>query len=205
MEKPVRQIRLMIGLPSVGKSTYIEENVEKFPDYEVIAADDITKERCRKKEIEFGRRFSMDEVRDNDHDSIVLEFDEKIRKSLDRGDNIIIERTNVNLENRSHILNLVKACKKYDYKVTAVVVLPPEESVHVKRLFNRAVVEHDFRSLNDVNIMRLHPVKEGEFDHVEYIGVPPKEPLFHEYIRRLESLPELIEATKQLGNNGRKK
>ncbi len=192
MAKPQRQIKMLIGLPGVGKSTYIKEHPEQFAGYTFISLEDIILKRRDEKNRETGNSYSIDDIINSEIDSLRIVFDEKLREAVERGDNILIEAINDTPSNRQRRLQCAKNSPDYDYHSVAIVVEPPEEAEHVKRLFDRALAEGRYESLGFAQRSKMVPVGEGEFDEVIRIGVSPENPLFHEY-GDASNLKELID------------
>jgi predicted kinase len=199
-ENNIRQVKILVGLPGIGKTTYIKDHKKEFEGYTIIAVDDITEGRCAEKQKEFGRFFSTDEVRSKEEVSILAEFDSKIKAALEEGKNILIERPNVTLAKRSHLLKIIKSCKEYHYETTAIILSPPDEQKHIERLFRRAVLQGNFLSLNSVSRIPLEPIQDGEFDYIEYVGISVKKPLFWEYEKSPISLADAIKNAQDCGN-----
>ena len=188
-KKPERQIKILIGLPCVGKSTYIKEHAEEFKDYTIISIDMIAEERSK------GTGFTMEQVHNREYDSIVKEFNIRLNNAVKEGKNILIEGMNLTSEKRSARISIAKASKQYNYMSTAIIIYPPEEQRHVARLLQRSAKEHRSGAINTINILRMEPIRDGEFDHIEYIGTPPEKALFHNYNESV-NLREIIQNAK---------
>lgn len=195
--KPEREIKLLVAMPGVGKSTYAREHAKELEGYKVLSIDDVTRERYLKKNAESDRHFSMDRIRMDDDREIVEEFYRRVRKAVDNGENIIIDRCGKTVSERAMSLNIARQSDKFNYKATAIVLSPPPEEEHIKRLWRRSIMEDRFDAMNGVGIAKIEPIKEGEFDRVVQIGSPPEKPLYWQY--RLDSeFPSLL---KNSGND----
>ncbi|MEZ5691911.1 MAG: AAA family ATPase [Rickettsiales bacterium] len=200
-EKPERQIKLLVGTCGVGKSHYVCTHKQEHKGYVIISFDDILE--GLRKDISHGSGYtpSHDEVYYNKRYVIESRFVDTLKKAIRSGDNIIVDTSNYSSKSRAVILSIAKDSDKYDYKSTAVVIHPPSEEEHVKRLLFRSMVDKRFGTINTVNLREVEPIQEGEFDNVEYVGRKQKNKLFHEYEKPV-SLVETIRDAKNLGGGG---
>jgi predicted kinase len=193
-EKPEREIKLLVAMPGVGKSTYAREYAKELKGYNVLSIDDITRERYLKRNAESDRHFSMDRIRMDENHEIVEEFYRRVRKAVDNGENIIIDRCGKTVGERARSLDIAKYSDKFNYKTTAIVLSPPPEEEHIRRLWRRSIMEDRFDAMNGVGIAKIEPIKAGEFDRVIQVGSPPEKPLYWQY--RLDSeFPSLLRSS----------
>lgn len=199
-KKPERHLKMLIGLPGSGKSHYIDSHPEEFKGYTVLSLDNIIRDRCAQIEAETGSKPSIHHVIGRERKKMDSQFDEEFRQAIKRGDNILIDRVNDSTKVRLERNKLAKGSADYDYITTAIVIHPPEEDLHIKRLFRRSVRQESLGAMNYINRISMEPVKDNEFDHIKHIGTPPENPLFHEYKKPAVSMAEAIKDAACIGN-----
>jgi predicted kinase len=158
-DKPVREIKMLIGLPGSGKSTYLKENPDILEGYTFISVDGIAQERSK------GTSFTAAQIHDREYDSIINEFNSRLKNAVERGDNIFIEGVNAAQAKRENRLAGARNSNDFDYKTTAIIIIPPPEEVRLARIQRRIVEEGRFSS----NISKIEMPKKGEFDNIIYI------------------------------------
>lgn len=121
----VPYITLLVGLPGVGKSTYVNEY--KTPDSIVLSTDAIVESMCNANGITYDQGFKLF------IDQATHEYNKLLATYLAAGNDIVIDRTNLSVTSRRKILARVpKRYKKY----AAFFPIPPEEEWK-KRLASR--------------------------------------------------------------------
>ncbi len=159
-EKPIREIKMLIGLPGAGKSTYLKNNPEILKGYTFISVDGIAQERSK------GSNLTASQVHDQQYDSIIDEFNSRLKIAVEKGDNILIEGVNATLEKREKRLSGAKKSDQFNYKTTAIIVLPPSEEIRQGRIQRRIYEEGRFSSpVSEIEMPKL-----GEFDNFIYVG-----------------------------------
>ena len=93
MDKPVRHLKLLIGIPGVGKSTYLQDNAEEFEDYTIISLDHIA-QKWQDGRSGVSHLATRDDALREGRDEICKEFDDMLQQAVDSGDNILIDRSN---------------------------------------------------------------------------------------------------------------
>lgn len=178
--KPKREIRFLVGLPGVGKSTYCQEQQSTFPGI-VLSLDKIIGELRTQKEKKVGQSVTFDEIVHEQLPHAMELFNQRLREAVERGDNILLDMIHDSPLHRSQRIEIAKNSRDYDYTTIAVVINPPEEDEHVQRLINRAISSGRFNSINNAALRPIVPIQKDEFDEIIYIGEATKKPLFHEY------------------------
>ncbi len=202
-KKPERHIVVMVALPASGKTTYIK-NTKELEGYTVLSVDNIVKELRDKIHTETGEDVSMDTARMRNNDFVVEELYRRLQKAVDRGENVIIDRSSPTVVERARSLKIAKSSKDFNYKSTAVIIHPPSEGEHIDRLITRARHERRHGVLNDVGIFKMEPIGKQEFDKVIEVGTPADKPLYWEYKKAAEnpiSLVALIEESRRRGSS----
>jgi len=159
-EKPIREIKMLIGLPGAGKSTYLKEHPEILKGYTFISVDGIAQERSK------GSDLTAAQIHDQQYDSIINEFNSRLKKAVEQGDNIFIEGVNATLEKRTKRLAGARSSDQFNYKTTAIIILPPSEEIRQERIKRRIYEEGRFSS----PISEIEMPQHGEFDNLIYIG-----------------------------------
>lgn len=206
MANNTRQIKILFGQQGAGKTTYVQEHKDDFSGYTIISVDEIWDKTRAEAEIELGKSVSSaDKIK-----YINAKAAETANKILEQaatdGDNILIDSTTLTREECQNIIKSVNIkAESYTYISTAIVIHAPTENEHAKRLFNRLVKTGDSESINSLNCSpSIRSFNEHEFDHVEYVGTPPKSPFLHEY-QATTSLAEAVQDAKNLGNGKRQR
>lgn len=118
---------VFVGLPAVGKSTYINDCVRgRSIKYAVISSDAYIERAAR---IE---NKTYNEVFKNHIDWAQKQFFEDIKNAISMNENIIVDRTNLTVKSRSKILNMLTS----NY-IKVAVVFECSADLHVKRLASR--------------------------------------------------------------------
>lgn len=108
------QFVMMMGLPGVGKSTYVKEN---YKDYVIVESDAI------RKELGITGHEAVDNIK------VFDEVHNRIKNSLKEGKNVVMDATNLSRKNRVHALTLAKIAGRRQYlRSTLVFVLDTVEN-----------------------------------------------------------------------------
>jgi predicted kinase len=116
---------MMIGLPASGKSTWIKNNVHN--DTHVLSTDGLIEEYAKSQ----GKTYN--EVFKERIGPATDLFFKEIEYCVERGLNVLIDRTNLNVKSRKKILDMVPK----DYIKVAVVVTCDDAEEHLNRLISR--------------------------------------------------------------------
>lgn len=179
--KATKNIILMVGMSGVGKTSYIRNHPQQFAGYTVLSRYQVLKEYCAEKSRELGVEVPPDSLHDDSEEmgKVYALLDRKFQEALAHGDNIVIDSINNTPAIRARWLDPAKASA---YTSTAIIIHPPEESVHVERLLKRAIKERRFQVLGAVHLRQMIPVQPDEaFDQVIQIGNLPEKPMLHAY------------------------
>jgi tRNA uridine 5-carbamoylmethylation protein Kti12 len=125
----------MVGVPGSGKSTRLKHYCKKLApvmaelgkEYHVASTDDLIEEYAAEKGLTYSEVFSeyINEAQ--------RRFERGIKEAAWRGDDIIVDRTNLTRSARAKILSLVP---RYYYRRAVVIGTPPREVLDA-RLSNR--------------------------------------------------------------------
>lgn len=110
IEQP--ELILLVGIPGVGKSTWIQNHIAKFPekDYIIISSDD----EVEKLAIKLGLTYNTGFRKVIGQATSI--WKQKLRNAITNRKNIIVDMTNLIEKRRRNILNQAKG-----YKAKAVV------------------------------------------------------------------------------------
>lgn len=154
-EKPT--ITFLIGPPASGKSTWVQQNAG---DSIIISRDDIVDELRKPLGISYGDTF-----KDKDFQSEVNQkLKEHINNTLNSGEDIVVDMTNMNKKSRSNILSKVPE----NYTKNAVVFKVNRDEL-IKRLNKRKEETGKEVGINIVDdmISRFEMPDNNEFDNIE--------------------------------------
>jgi len=121
------KIYVLVGLPGIGKSTWLNEFLNENPNFTVASSDNYIEEKCKQDGITYDEGFSK----------YIKEADKNYKKDLitllENGQDIIVDRTNLSDKSRAKILNRVPE----GYTKT-IVMFDISEEEHNKRLNERS-------------------------------------------------------------------
>lgn len=136
-----KEIIVMVGTPLSGKSTYVKNN---YPLYKIISRDDIV--------MELGNSDNYNDAWLNVDQKLVDKiYNERLNTLLSNNENIIIDKTNMNIKSRSKLISIIPK----DYCKIAVVMPILSDEEYEKRNTNRFITENKdisynvFRSMTD--------------------------------------------------------
>ena len=135
----LKYFSLLVGLPAVGKSTWVNANY--LDSYVVLSSDAIIEELSAQKGITYDQGFTQFV------DIAQKKFFDNVKTALAEGRNVMIDRTNLTVKSRKRLLDMVPA----DYKKVAVVFdCSPEEQA--RRLASRpgkSIPAHVIKNMRD--------------------------------------------------------
>lgn len=117
-------LKMMIGIPGSGKTTYCKEIISKYPNTIHISSDNIRKEL-------------FSDENDQEHNGLV--FEEMHRRTLEclrKGTNVLYDATNMSRKNRASIL---QSCPAYVIKEAIVCWSSIEECIENDKQRERTV------------------------------------------------------------------
>jgi len=113
---------VLVGLPGVGKSTYIKENA--LPGYRILSTDSIVEKMCAAQGITYTQGFKLF------IDDATKRFNRELVDALHDKANIMIDRTNLTRNTRRRLLSQVPK----DYLKFAYYFPVPEQAEWERRL-----------------------------------------------------------------------
>lgn len=154
---------ILIGLPGVGKSTWVEREFQG--DCWVVSTDAILDEIAAEEDITYNEAFSK--YSKVTEPMMWKNFDSFIENKFHP---IVIDRTNMSVKSRAKIFNRLKNFHKgHGYKIHAVVFSKPDDIEHNRRLNSRpgkTIPENVIRNME--NSYQCPTIDEG-FDNILYI------------------------------------
>lgn len=128
----MKKCTVMVGLPASGKSTFVEDMVQKDKNTFVYSTDAILERIAA----QLGKTYN--DVFEKHIKSAKTEADIDLDHSIKKGQNIIWDQTNLGDKKRKQIINLME---KNNYNVVCVCFLPPDNDesseILAKRLAQR--------------------------------------------------------------------
>lgn len=156
------EIFILIGLPGSGKSTWVKERLQNATrPTTVVSSDDILEAWGREYGLNYSEAFSQ-----INHHWLKSQVNKTFDEAVARGDDIILDRTNMSAKARNAFLSRTKP----NTKKTAVVFSVPHD-VLMQRLKNRAEATGKTipgKVITDMMAM-YNPPTTKEFDEVCYI------------------------------------
>jgi len=120
---------MLVGLPGVGKTTWLQKNQSNMPD-KIVSSDYYIEEAAKL----FGTTYS--EIFPHVIQFAENAFNKHVETLAFNGNDFVIDRTNLSPNSRSRVMSIVKKNKK-DYKFEAIVFNPPDSRIHMDRLSSR--------------------------------------------------------------------
>ncbi len=152
----------MIGVPGVGKSTWIKNNV--FNDSVILSTDDLIEIAAQESGLTYN------EVFEDNIENATKKFFDSIKFHVSKENSIIIDKTNLNIKSRKRILNLIPDT----YKKVAIVINCSDPFIHATRLMSRKgkiIPEHVFDSM--IKSFQPPTLEEG-FDDINIFDTAPQ-------------------------------
>jgi hypothetical protein len=154
MSKNIHSFIVLVGLPGVGKSTYINNN--KNPGTIVLSTDAIVEKMCALQGITYTQGFKLF------IDEATKRFNKQLAIALKNKNDIIIDRTNLTCASRKRLMSQVpKHYSKYAYYFPT-----PEENEWKRRLNNRPSKYIPQNVLDEMALSFQFPKKEEGFDAI---------------------------------------
>lgn len=154
MSKNIHSFIVLVGLPGVGKSTYINNN--KNPNALVLSTDAIVEKMCISQGITYtqGFRLFIDEA--------IKRFNKQLTIALKNNNDIIIDRTNLSRASRKRLMSQVpNNYSKYAYYFP----IPEKDEWH-RRLASRPGKHIPQNVIDDMINSFNFPEKEEGFDAI---------------------------------------
>jgi predicted kinase len=146
---------IMVGLPGVGKSTYIQNNIQNTT---VHSSDQIIEDYAK------SMNLTYDDVFKNYIDEATKIFRQNVQDSIKNNESFIIDRTNLTKKSRRAILSPLP--KHY---IKKAIVIEVNDVTHTKYLGNRKTKTIPQSVIDNFkNIFEMPTVGEG-FDEIIHI------------------------------------
>jgi len=117
---------MMIGLPGSGKSTWVKENIFDTR-VKIFSTDNLIEEAAKRAGLTYN------EVFEDNIEEATKTFFSGIRDAVAKGEDILVDRTNLTRKSRKKILDMIPD----DYTKVAVLVKCDNLFLHEHRLMNR--------------------------------------------------------------------
>jgi tRNA uridine 5-carbamoylmethylation protein Kti12 len=120
-------IQILVGMPGVGKSTWINVNVNNRTVYhKVLSTDDLIENHAQRLGTTYDAIF-------NDYIAIATkEYEARLKSYLNSGSNIVIDRTNLTRSSRYKILRQVPS-----FYIKNAVVFTCDKETRINRINSR--------------------------------------------------------------------
>ena len=138
-------VLFMVGLPGSGKSTIVKEQFSDNPKVKVISSDAFIESRAENQGITYNEAFA-----DNIKDASIL-FDVVLNQCIERGQSIIIDRTNLTKASRQRIIN--KLSDRYTIEYMYVDIHPLEAYIRQSKRIGKNIPEPTFiKMMNQLEV-----------------------------------------------------
>jgi predicted kinase len=157
-----RHFYILVGLPGVGKSTWIKKNITDLYEYNaplVLSSDTIIEEMCAQKGLTYNEGFA-DFIK-----PATKLFNQAIDEAFEKDQNIMIDRTNLSVKSRKTLIDKVPP-----HYILNAIVFTCSEDVHAKRLAGRPgkiIPAHILKSMKE---SYQAPIESEGFASVTYIN-----------------------------------
>ena len=95
----MKEVRILIGIPASGKSTFAKNFVFSHKDYKIVSTDNIR-----------WKLFGNPSIQGNPKMIFAIAYKD-IMSYLDKGYNVIFDATNISRKNRVNLINFLKECE----------------------------------------------------------------------------------------------
>jgi predicted kinase len=165
---------VLIGPPGAGKSTWRARHLAKYPNTAVISQDDLVDAFAAQRGITYSHAFRIAPMKE-----FAATVKIRFKEAVERGDDIILDRTNMRRKARHWFLNAARG-----YQTTAV-VFHTDPIVLEDRLHRRGKATGKFIPANVVQDMLCgyEPPDLAEFDSIKTIRSGP--PTFKQKLRHV--------------------
>lgn len=172
-DKPRPRYIIVIGYPAVGKSEY--GNTLREQGITVLSGDDAIEVVRKRHNLESG-----DQVFFHHRQEMLDLMSEWTNKALSEGKDIATVGFHTTRARRSGDIEGARN-SEHNYRLEAVIVHPPEEEEHARRLVSRILHERIVRTGNGSFLSEMErdyepPTQEEGFEVISEIGKPPKKP-----------------------------
>jgi tRNA uridine 5-carbamoylmethylation protein Kti12 len=159
---------MLVGLPGVGKSTYINDRIrERTIKYAVLSSDFYIEREARMQ----GKTYNV--VFKDTVDWAQKQFFRDVTHAIDQNENIIIDRTNLTVKSRAKILNLFSS-DLCDYRKAAV-VFQCSEALHFRRIVSRPDKIIPLQVMESMKYSFEMPTEAEGFDSITIIDCDKQE------------------------------
>lgn len=165
------QIKVLIGLPGSGKTTFRNELIEKQPEYVCISQDDIIERYATELGITYNKFFEP-EYRD-DLENAKFQMLDDLQKATKERKNIVIDMTNLSLKSRrSKLSSILSNIKNGVYVKRAIVFIRRMEELVKINSEPRGKAQKTISKELLIDMARKFSVPTGaEFDTIDYVFV----------------------------------
>jgi len=105
------EVIFLCGVPGAGKTTYAKKH---YPNHALISTDTYTQAIAERKGITYAEAFRL-HINES-----VMDMVEEIARRTSRGENVIIDQTNLSIENRRKKFHLIDPRNKHNYTWVAI-------------------------------------------------------------------------------------
>jgi predicted kinase len=155
------EIRILIGLPGCGKSTYRAKLLTQEPDWVTASTDDLIDAYAAEHGLTYTEAFGK--VNQN---TLKKQFNAMLKKALADGKNVMVDRTNMTAKSRKALMDLAPPGT-----LRTAVVWSLTDAEHARRLRDRALATGKIIPAYVIRNMAnsyVAPTTE-EFDRITYI------------------------------------
>lgn len=158
-EKYMKHVKILIGIPGTGKSTY----AERQKDFVIVSRDGIIEQIAKEKGLTYNEAFGK--INQADVNEF---FYADLYKAISAGQNVVVDRTHLTKKIRKEI---IQGFKQDGYYIEAVVFVVPEPELK-RRLHDRERRTGKTIPTDVIKGMAAKyesPSKEEGFDKITYV------------------------------------
>ena len=160
MSMEMNKIYVLVGLPGVGKSTWLNEFLKDNSNFVVVSSDNILQDICRRNGESYDVGFPK-YIKEADQ-----LYKEELQTMLNEGRDIIVDRTNLSVKSRGRVLNKVP-----DSYIKTVVTFEVEEKEHIRRLNERTDKSIPANILQSMKNSYIEPSFDEKIDVIMTIDI----------------------------------